>query len=245
MNRGVYIVAFGEPARRCAARLVASIRVHMPGLPVALCSSRALGVEDVLVVQPDSDVGGRRAKLRAYELTPPEWEAVLYLDADTELVAPIDPLFQWVEDGWEFVICRDVGETLHSFQRKNNLAELAQLKVAVGGTFDLVQFNGGVWSFRRCDAVRDFMGRWRSEWEVHAQRDQGALVRALYQKPLRVMVVEHTWNCFPKYTPHVRRPAIMHYPEEARRWRGKLPGRIDSPQAWEIVRKWERGAGIR
>jgi hypothetical protein len=237
-TRGAYVVAFGDPARACAVRLIASIRRHMPGLPVAVAGETAIGIEDVFVAAPDADVGGRRAKLRAYELAPAEWQSVLYLDADTELVAPIDPLFEWVESGWEFVICRDVGETLHSFQRKNNLRELAELRSRVG-SFYAVQLNGGVWAFRRCETMRRFMARWRAEYEVHLQRDQGALIRALWADPVRVLVVEHTWNCFPKYTPHVKQPTINHYPEDARRWRGKLPGRIDGADAWAIVRRWE------
>ena len=32
-NSGVYLVAFGEPSRKCAARAVESIRQHMPDLP--------------------------------------------------------------------------------------------------------------------------------------------------------------------------------------------------------------------
>jgi hypothetical protein len=241
-TRGIYVVAFGDPARTCALRMMQSAKRHMPDIPIALCASKRIGPEDVLIVQPDSDVGGRRAKLRAYELAPAEWQSVLYLDADTEIVAPVYTLFQWVEDGWEFVICRDVGETLHSFQRKNNLPELAQVEQAVGTLYAL-QFNGGVWAFKRCEAVKTFMESWRREWEVHAQRDQGALIRALYAHPLRIWVLGNEWNKFPKYTPNVETAGILHYPGDARRWEGKLPGRIDGADAWAIVNKHERAHG--
>jgi hypothetical protein len=234
--RGIYCVAFGDPARTCALRMMTSAKKYMPDIPIALCASKRIGPEDVLLVQPDSDVGGRRAKLRAYELAPAEWQSVLYLDADTEIVAPVYPFFKWIEDGWELVICRDVGETLHSFQRKNNLRELVQVEQAVGTLYAL-QFNGGVWAFRRCEAVKGFMERWRREWEVHAQRDQGALIRALYANPLRVFVLGNEWNKFPKYTPDVETAGVMHYPGDARRWEGKLPGRIDSKEAWARVIK--------
>lgn len=232
--RGIYCVAFGAPARACATRMMESAKRHMPDIPIALCASAPIGPEDVLIVKPDSDVGARRVKLMAYELAPPEWQSILYLDADTEIVAPVYQFFQWIEDGWELVICRDVGETLHSFQRKNNLAELRELEAAVGTLFAL-QFNGGVWALRRCDAVAGFMRRWRDEWETHAQRDQGALLRALHASPLRVLVLGNEWNTFPKHTPGVKTAGVMHYPGNARRWVGKLPGRIDSPEAWRRV----------
>jgi predicted O-methyltransferase YrrM len=234
LTRGVYVVAFGPQARTCALRLIESSKHHMPDIPVALCSSEALGPEDVLIVHPDSDVGGRRAKLLAYDLAPPEWDTVLYLDADTEVVAPVYALFDWCERGWEFVICRDVKETLHSFERKNNLDELKQVQHDVGSLWAL-QYNGGVWAFRRCDATKRLMDRWRAEWEVHAQRDQGAFVRALHADPVRLLVLGNEWNCFPKYTPNVVTAGINHYPGDARRWVGKLPGRIDSPKAWARV----------
>lgn len=241
-TRGIYCVAFGAPARACALRMMTSAKRHMPDVPIALCAARPIGPEDILVVEPDSDVGGRRAKLKAYDVTQPDWHSVLYLDADTELVAPVYPLFEWAEDGWEFVIARDVGETLHGFARRNNLVELAQVDRAVG-TLWAMQFNGGVWAFRRGPAVARFMARWRAEWEVHAQRDQGALIRALHAEPLKMLVLGHEWNTIPKYTPGVETAGVMHYPMEARRWAGKLPGRIDSPEAWAIVRRWEGGHG--
>ncbi len=237
-TRGVYVVAFGLPARACADRLMRSVKLHMPEIPIALCAAEPIGPEDVLLAQADTDVGGRRAKLLAYELAPAEWQSVLYLDADTELVAPVYPLFEWVEDGWEFVICRDVGETLHSFARKGNLQELREVEAAVGTLF-AAQYNGGVWAFRRCPAVARFMARWRVEWEIHAQRDQGALIRALYAEPVRILLLGSEWNTFPKYTPTVTTAGILHYPMEARRWAGKLPGRIDNAAAWAVVRRWE------
>jgi hypothetical protein len=236
-TRGIFVVAFGAQARACAARLMASVTRYMPTVPIALCAESPIGPEAVLIRQPDSDVGGRRAKLQAYDLTPPEWKTVLYLDADTELVAPVEALFQWAEDGWEFVICRDVGETLHSFARKNNVQEFAETQAVVGSLFAL-QYNGGVWCFRRCPEVARFFARWRSEWERHAQRDQGALIRALWSEPLRVLTLSSEWNTIPKYQTHVQTAGILHYPMEARRWEGKLPGRIDSPEAWQAVERF-------
>lgn len=238
MTRGAYVVAFGDPARACAVRLITSIRKHMPGLPVCLVGAEPLGREDIFVEAPDADVGGRRAKLGIYDLAPAEWEAVLYLDADTELVDSVEPLFRWVESGWDFVICRDVGDSIHSFQRKNNIEEFRATLRAVGSLWAM-QFNGGVWTFHRCAAMERFFGRWREEYEVHLQRDQGALIRALWAEPVRLLLLGHEWNNFPKYTKLTERPAINHYPEDARRWRGKLPGRIDDEKAWQIVRQFE------
>jgi hypothetical protein len=212
----------------------------MPDIPVALCAAKPLGLEDVFIRQPDSDVGGRRAKLRAYELSPQSWQSVLYLDADTEVVAPIYQFFEWVEDGWEYVICKDphLMDTMHSFERRNNKQELRQIADTIK-TLHALQINGGVWAFRRNERVAAFFKRWQSGWEEHAQRDQGALVRALYADPLKVLWLGNEWNTFPKYSRGVVTAGLMHYPGDARRWKGMLPGRIDSPAAWAVVKQYE------
>lgn len=240
-TRGIYCVAFGDPARKCAARLMKSAKQHMPEIPIALCAAKKIGPEDLLIKQPDSDIGGRRAKLRAYELTPAEWASVLYLDADTLVKADISFYFQLVEDGWEFVICKDphLMDTMHSFRRKTNLAELDVTANQIH-TLHTLQYNGGVWAFGRGPRIARFFARWQAEWERYAQRDQGALIRAMYAEPLRVYVLGNEWNTFEKYSKGVQTAGLMHYPGDARRWKGMIPGRIDSEVAWAAVRKFEK-----
>ncbi len=240
-KRGIYCVAFGGPAREVCERMMRSAKRHMPDIPICLCAASPIGVEDVFVQQPDSDIGGRRAKLRAYELAPAEWQAVLYLDADTEVVAPIYQYFEWVEDGWEFVICKDphLLDTMHSFERRNNQAEMAYTEGQIV-TLNTLQWNGGVWAFGRNERIAAFFRRWQMEWERYAQRDQGALVRAMYADPLKVWLLGNEWNTFEKYSQGVTTAGLMHYPGDARRWRGLIPGRIDSPEAWQAVKQFER-----
>jgi hypothetical protein len=240
-RRGIYVVAFGGPARESAVRLLKSIKRHMRDVPVLLCAAEPLGAgEDLFVRHEDADVGARRAKLKAYELTPAEWESVLYLDADTEVVAPIHQYFQWIEAGWEFVICKDphLMDTMVSFERRNNASEMVDTAEAVH-TLNTLQYNGGVWAFARNERVQRFFQRWQAEWEKHAQRDQGALVRAMYADPLRVLVLGNEWNTFPKYTRGITTAGLMHYPGDARRWRGLIPGRIDSEEAWRMAEEFE------
>lgn len=241
-TRGIYCVAFGDPARTVCSKMMSSAKKHMPDIPIALCSDRKIGPEDVLIKQPDSDIGGRRAKLKAYQLAPAEWKSVLYLDADTVVVAPIYQYFQWIEAGWEFVICKDphLMDTMHSFERRNNKQELMDLKRAVR-TLHTLQYNGGVWAFARNKRVEAFFGRWLAEWERYAGRDQGALIRAMYTDPLKVLLLGNEWNTFPKYTKGIKTAGLMHYPGKARRWKGLITGRIDGPAAWDAVAALEGG----
>ena len=239
-TRGIYCVAFGDPARTVCLRMMKSAKKFMPDIPIALCSDRKIGPEDVLIVEPDSDIGGRRAKLKAYELAPAEWQSVLYLDADTVVVGDIRFYFQLIEDGWEFVICKDphLMDTMHSFRRKGNQSELADTEKQIS-TLHTLQYNGGVWAFARNDCVRRFFQRWQAEWERYAGRDQGALIRAMYTEPLKIYLLGNEWNTFPKYTKGIETAGLMHYPGDARRWKGLIRGRIDSKLAWQAVAKFE------
>ncbi len=241
-SRGIYCVAFGDPARACAQHMMQSVHKHLPKVPIMFCSEKPLGGEDFFVFQPDSDIGGRKAKLMAYELTPPEWQTVLYLDADTEVTSvDICFFFELIEDGWEFVICKDpMREDVAQLPRhKYNPDEVIAMEKRLG-TLHMLMLNGGVWSFGRSARVEAFFIRWRQEWQRYGQRDQGALLRALYAEPLKIYVLGNEWNYFPQYSSRITEPAgLMHYPGKARRWGGQVPGRLDGEMAWQCVRKWE------
>lgn len=239
-KRGIYCVAFGDPARACAVRMMETAKKQLPEIPICFVGDRKIGLEDHFIHQPDSDVGGRRAKLKAYHLSPPEWESVLYLDVDTEIVGDIRYYFQLIEDGWEFVICKDphLMDTMASFRRANNLKEVRETESEIY-TLQTLQYNGGVWSFGRSERIKQFFERWIQEWERHAQRDQGALIRAMYQAPLRVFVLGNEWNTFEKYSKGIQTAGLRHFPGRARRWKGLIPGRIDSQAAWNMVKNYE------
>jgi hypothetical protein len=242
LERGIYCVAFGDPARACAAEMMASVRQFLPGIPIALAANKPIGGEDIFIEQPDKDIGGRSVKLMAYDLTPPEWDAVLYLDADTEVITPdVAFYFDLLEDGWEFVICKDpMREDVAQLPRhKYDAAELVEME-RVLGTLHVLMLNGGVWAFARSDQVKAFFDAWQMEWARWARRDQGALLRALYSNPLRMYVLGNEWNYFPAYSSRITEPAgLMHYPGKARRWGGQIPGRLDSGVAWSHVEQWQ------
>ena len=77
------------------------------------------------------------------------------------------------------------------------------------------------------------------------RRDQWALIRALYQNPLRMYVLCNEWNTLQTleglaYPPGRENTAgLIHHIGEARRYEGKFTDELDSPGAWEQVRRWE------
>jgi hypothetical protein len=237
-NSGVYIVAYGAPARTCAKRAIASWQRYNPYVPVALVSDSHVGSENILIQHADEDVGARKVKVKIDTLAPVEWNYVLYLDADTETIAPVTLFFDLLQDGYELVICKNPVRfhTTRYMVRPDNHEE-CEKTFEVMGTDDQLQLNGGVFAFRRCDRVSRFFELWLEEWNRYGKRDQAALLRALWRHPLRLMVLGNEWNTVDRYYDPEMSAGILHHPMEARRWEGTIQGRLDSPAAWKAVKK--------
>ena len=242
-NSGVYIVAFGKPSRECAVRCIRSFKEHMPDIPVAFVGTEPLDIgEDIFIHHEDVDIGGRTAKLAIDRLAPKEWTYVLYLDADLEIKESLNFIYQLLESGWEFVICKDMHDRhwLQQMRRGDNEEEYTQT-LDVVGTDKVMQYNGGLFGYRRSDRTKKFFGLWNEEYRVWLSRDQGALIRALYQYPLRIFLLCNQWNSSMRYEQPPGPIAVEHHNMSARRY-GKKPGyrRLDSPEAWDMVKEWER-----
>jgi len=229
---GIFIVAYGTPARRCAEKLIASIRLHMPGIPVAVASERPLEGADVQISHPDADLGGRTAKTKMYELAPAEWERVLYLDADIELTASISFLFDALVAGWEMVCTKDVDgyDLVHSLFRRDSREH--ELGWAALGSDRALQLAGGVVAFRRTENTERFFAAWYEEWHRLARRDQGALIRAMYAHPVRLLVLGNEWNSFAGIFKGQSAGILHHRGGPARRVHRWDQGRLDDPTAW-------------
>lgn len=231
-ERGIYVVAYGDPARRCAERLIESVHRYMPGVPVAVASDSALEAADVSIVHADLDLGGRSVKTLMWDLAPAEWQQVLYLDADTELVADISFLFDALSAGWEMVITKDIDQydCIHSLWRRDS--EEHRLGWDALGSDCALQLAGGVVAFRRTPATRRFLQRWHEEWKVLARRDQGALLRAIYAQPVRMLVLGSEWNSFVGLCNKETACILHHRGGPARRVAGWREGRLDDRHQW-------------
>jgi len=239
---GVYVVAYGGPSRKCARRCIESVHRHMPGVPVALASEAPLGPEDVYLDEPDADIGGRSVKTRVYDVTPAEWAYALYLDADTELTAPVPYLFDALQDGFDMCICTNPGKYHVTTQmyRPDNRDEVDTTFDEIGAQ-ELEQLQGGVFSFYRNERTATLLRAWHTEWQRWGKRDQGALLRAMYKHPVRLNLLGIEWNTSNRYPAPNGTAGIVHHQMEARRHAGIVWGRNDSEEAWAAVHKWEAG----
>jgi len=234
---GMYCVAFGKPAVTCVKTLISSFRKFMPGIPIMLVSNKKVAGVDHMVICDEKDIGARVHKLSAYEITPPEWEYVLYMDADTEVMEDISSLYKILVDGWEALICKDMAKyhTARMMIRPDNKEEFEHTMETIGCA-DVFQYNGGIFAFRRTNGVRDLFKCWQKEWDMYAGRDQGALLRALYRHPIKLFLLTNHWNASDRYPTPVGGAMIMHHSMKARRWGGLIYGRTDSEEAWEKVK---------
>jgi hypothetical protein len=242
---GSYYVAYGQPSREMAKKAIKSFKREMGSLPVAFVSDSPLGAgEDHFITQPDHDIGGRIAKINIDRLAPPDWQYILYLDADTEVVADISFFFEVLSDGWEMVICKNPGKyhEINQMARPDNGPETALTFEALG-TDQALQLNGGVFAYRRNENTKRFFELWLEEWNRFGARDQAALHRALWRQPLRTYVLGNEWNTIIRYaagggyaydSPEIT-AGVLHYPTTARRWSGRIEGRLDGEAAWAAV----------
>jgi len=239
-KRGVYYVAYGDPARRCADGAIKSFKAHFPDIPVALVSDMPLGPEDVFIEFNDYDIGGRAAKIKIYDLAPRDWQYICYLDADTEITAAEELLWQVVEDGWDMVICKNPGRfaIASAMQRSDNKDE-CRLTYERCGSDEIMQLNGGVFAFQRNTRTQAFFKSWYDEWHKFGKRDQAALLRSLWMHPLKLYVLGNEWNTITRYDMPDMAAWLLHYPMTARRWRGVIHYRLDDPAAWKAVEQFE------
>jgi hypothetical protein len=235
-DRGVYVVAYGDPARACARTCLATWREHMPHIPIALASDRKLASEDVLVLAKDEDIGGRSVKTKVWDLAPARWKYVLYVDADTELSAPVPFLFDALVGGWDFLICLNAQRytTAANMGRPDNKEECAET-YKLYGTKEFLQFNGGVFGFVRNERTHALLDGWHREWDRFGKRDQAALLRALHANPVKMLTLGVEWNTSLRYYDAKRSAGILHNQMRARRWKGIIDGRSDSTEAWAAV----------
>lgn len=189
MNGAVY-VAYGDPARAEARASIASLQAAC-SVPVAVVSDHSMemrGVKDIY--HPDADPGGRLAKLELDRLSP--YDQTIYIDADTRVRQDVTSGFRILASGWDMAISlsrRQGMDWLGNISQEDRILTATSLGVA-----GILALQAGVFFFRRCRAVIELFAAWRDEWKVLRQKDQGALLRALWQFPLRIWLLSPDWN---------------------------------------------------
>lgn len=185
---GAIYIAYGENAQREAMMSINTLRAHHPTLPVAVIGDPVRGADQHIPFE-QIDSGGRWAKVNLDLLTP--FDFTLYLDADTRIRGDLSAGFDLLRDGWELCIAPSLMQDNGAFWHVD-AAEREATFDDVG--YVPVQWQGGVFFFRRCTAAAELFDVWRQEWQRWRGQDQAALARALALHPVRLWALGRAYN---------------------------------------------------
>lgn len=182
--KGVAYVAFGVKALTEVKQSAVSLQEHNK-LPIKVLET--LGSPPNLTV----DQQAHWAKVNADRWT--SFEPTLLLDADTRIRGNLDLGFKMLRHGWELVMVPSFptapGQVLWTLTEKERRATFQDL-----GTRPHIMLNTGVMFFKKTSNVRALFEAWRTEWLRFKDRDQGALLRALKQCPVRLWLLGAPYN---------------------------------------------------
>ena len=231
--RGIVTVAFGKPARRCAHEMMRTARKHAPDIPICVVADRTLEGAD-LTIERAPCWGGRFYKVNIDTFAPPEWQYILWLDADTLVIDSLEPFFRFLEDGWDMVMTfgPDWGRTVGENQRPAYQEENVFTAKALGGRF-WHQPMSGVFGWRRNERTEEFYTLWADEWQQFGRRDQPAMIRALWKSRVTALWLGTEWNYFLHRGNPERGGVVLHFPTAARANDVDHPGKA----LWEEYRQ--------
>jgi hypothetical protein len=195
-QRGIVTIAQGENARNQAKAAIGMLRRVGCEWPVAVIADQplegALGTTAQHIYAEDraDDPGARWPKVNLDRLSPFDW--TLYMDADTRAMSvEIGIGFDLLGDGWELVI------TPSANQGDDWLWHVgAEEREATESEYGarVVVLQGGVFWFRKCEAVTRLFEAWRAEWLRYRGQDQAALLRAVRQAPVKRWLLGRPFN---------------------------------------------------
>lgn len=185
-DSGAVYVVYGDSAYQEAQQSIESMKGLHPSLPITVVGDRPIdGVEHIL--RERRDRGGRWTKINLDSLSP--YGLTLYIDADTRVHQPIQTGFEMLVDGWELVLTASTHQGSSWLWHVSGEEREATMQSTI---IKALQLQAGLMFFRKCDAMHRLFERWRAEWR--GGQDQGALLRALYQEPVRIWLLGRCWN---------------------------------------------------
>jgi hypothetical protein len=189
VSRGVLYVAYGRAARQEARLSAESLYTHHPDLPVQVVTNGDPVGWAPSIQWADLGTPGRWAKVNLDNLSP--WDQTLFLDADTRVYDRLDIGFNLLDHGWDLVIVPSIpqgDDMLRHCSEAERQATLWETRI------DPLQLNTGVMWFSKSRRVKMLFREWRTQWERWKDKDQGALLRALERRTVRIALLGRPYN---------------------------------------------------
>lgn len=167
--------------------MIASLR-QFHTWPVMAMSDGTVDGADVIRRWEQPGWGARWAKLHMDEVVP--WDRYLYLDADTRVRGDLSAGFDILADGWDVALCLSQHQQSQWLWQASD--EERQHTYEQPGM--LLSLQGGVLYARKNERTQAFFQAWRAEWQRFAHIDQAALLRALWEYPVKVWLLGRDYN---------------------------------------------------
>lgn len=171
MTTGIFIIAIGDKAQTVSKTLIASLNkfdilyhVHSKRLNNKLNDKQ----------------NSRIAKTSIFELSP--FDYTLYLDADTIVLNyEFNKLFQPLYDGFDLCISHSDKQDFWHIGKDERESYISK-------NYHPLQYQCGVFSFRRNKRVSEFFDIWKDEYLEYCDEDQLSFVRAFHKIPLKTFI---------------------------------------------------------
>jgi len=204
---GILYMCFGSKAAMEVRKSMASLRNLGVSIPVCVVGDTPVRGAQFIewIGESPFDASQRenfqfragRIKPLLVGLTP--FERTLYIDADTEFMSDIVKGFEYLNE-YDLALAEElltIGK-LYNKPRAGweiNIMERDETIQETGGDVDRKFLNSGVIFFRKNDQVAALFEAWHCQWLRFQQWDeQLALMRALYQHPVKYKALSVDWN---------------------------------------------------
>lgn len=188
MNCGVCYIAYGNNAHNALNESKGSLLKHND-LDIAVCSENTPHIQD-MPIKYNNVQRSRWAKVNLDLWSP--YEYTLYLDADTKVNGSIMSGFELLANGWDVAISASSNQGPRLLWHCSEQDKEATFEMTLAK--DVLQYQAGVFFFAKNDRTKELFENWRKEWLRFKEQDQGALIRALIQSPVSIMLLGNTWN---------------------------------------------------
>lgn len=180
-QRGVVMVVYGGAAEIALNRAQTALHDICHDMPVTIYRERVEGYTDMQQ--------SRWAKVTLLDWTPYPYTA--YLDADTQVIQDIRAGFEALEAGFDLVLVPSQNQGDQMLWHVGE-ADKAETLDTIGA--QPLQLQAGVMFVAKNARTRALFDCWRAEWLKYRNQDQGALLRALYQCPVKVWLLGRPYN---------------------------------------------------
>lgn len=182
MDTGIVYVAVGSPYREECLISAASVKEHMPDVPITLMTDAPLSSDHVDSVEFISDPTYSSADV-IESLVHTPYERTIFLDTDIYVDDDISELFSML-DSFDLGVVID---PTHTCPRDNPIPIVPE-------TFP--EFNTGLIAFQRNERTTSFFRSWSSLFTYHgSSADQPSFRDTVYLSDLRLLTLPPEYNC--------------------------------------------------